>query len=194
MKYHSGIILIIILTSSIACNNNANIAKTGKQDKFINLPAYFKGEEQQLIQSGSTFQKKVTFNGQSESVTINSKDTNAIQHLLKPFRDIDLNKPSLVNEYDTTSLTDPFSGRKSIIYKSRGKQTSPDEITMETDKNGTIQQVTVQSYTSSIVYEYRQHLVYQRGKAIMINTYQKIAFLAPKEVEITAKKEDKNQL
>ncbi|NIG52677.1 hypothetical protein [Chitinophaga sp. Cy-1792] len=194
MKYTSGIILIIIFAGVVGCNNNVKDTKTGKQDKFIDIPAYFKSEEQQLIQSGITFQKKVTFNGKSEAVAIESKDTNAIQHLLKPFLDIDLNKPSLVNEYDTTSLTDPFSGRKSIIYKSKGKQTNPDEITMETDKNGTIQQVTVQSYTSSLVYEYRQHLVYQRGKAIMINTYQRIAFLTPKEVEITAKKEDKNQL
>ncbi|SHL84957.1 hypothetical protein SAMN05444266_105211 [Chitinophaga jiangningensis] len=194
MRNHPAFYLLASLLAFTACSNITQKPVTGQPDKYIDLPGYFKSEEKLLVQSGSTMEKRVLLNGQSTEATFDSKDSNAVQHLLKPFLDIDLNKPSLRDAYDTTSLTDPFSGRKSVIYKSKGEQTSPEEITMELDKNGTIQQVTVQSYTSNMVYEYRQHLIYQRGKSILINTYQKIAFLSPKELEISVKAAGKNQL
>ena len=104
--------------------------------------------------------------------------------LLKPFMDVDLNKPSLRDEFDTSSLYDPFSGRRSVIYKSKGEQTRPAEITMELDKQGNIQLVNIHAYTTNMVYEFRQDLTYQRNRQIRIATYQKIAFLAPKELEV----------
>ncbi|RAJ75465.1 hypothetical protein CLV59_10979 [Chitinophaga dinghuensis] len=194
MKNHPSIIILALLFGISACNIQPDKTKSSSQDKFINLPGYFKTEEKQLSQASLDMEKTVLLNGKSEKNTFNSSDTAVIQHLMKPFIDVDLNKPSLRDEYDTTSLTDPFSGRKSVIYKSRGQQTNPEEITMDLDKNGVIQQVSVHSYTSNMVYEYRQHLVYQRGKSVMINTYQKIAFLSPKELEITVKPIAKNQL
>ncbi|MBV7533643.1 hypothetical protein [Chitinophaga sp. sic0106] len=194
MRNHPALFLLASLLAFTACSNITPKPVTGQPDKFIDLPGYFKSEEKLLVQAGGTMEKTVLLNGQSAQSTFDSKDSNAVQHLLKPFLDIDLNKPSLRDAYDTTSLADPFSGRKSVIYKSKGVQTNPEEITMELDKNGTIQQVTVQSFTSNMVYEYRQHLIYQRGKSILINTYQKIAFLSPKELEISVKAGAKNQL
>lgn len=194
MRNHPAFILLASMLAFTACSQIKNKPVTGQPDKFIDLPGYFKSEEKLLVQSGSAMEKTVLLKGQAAKSTFDSKDSNAVQHLLKPFLDIDLNKPSLRDAYDTTTLADPFSGRKSVIYKSKGAQTSPEEITMEVDKHGTIQQVTVQSYTSNLVYEYREHLVYQRGKSILINTYQKIAFLSPKEVEISVKVVAKNQL
>lgn len=176
----------------MACNLDNKQTKAPTQDKYVQLPAYFNREQAHIRAGGYTLAKTVVLNGQKDTATITDTDSTAIHDLLKPFTDADLNKPSLRDEYDTSSLYDPFSGRKSVIYKSKGKQTNPSEITMELDKNGTIQQVNIHSYTSNMVYEFRQDLFYQHDKNVRMTTYQKIAFLAPKELEINVMMAPKN--
>ncbi|WP_143309774.1 hypothetical protein [Chitinophaga vietnamensis] len=186
-KYRYASVILTIL-SLMACQPDTKGIKHLSQDKYENLPAYFTGEKQRLRNAGITLHKTVTINGQTDTATINSKDSSALQDLLKPFADMDLNKPSLRDEYDSNTMTDQFSGNKTVIYKSKGKQTNPEEIILEIDRNGTIQQVSIQSYTSNMVYEFRQQLTYLRDRSIRIASHQKIAFLAPKDLEITVTK------
>ncbi|NLR61484.1 hypothetical protein HGH93_25510 [Chitinophaga polysaccharea] len=184
MKKYRQVTVLFTIVGLMACNLANKQSKNPSQDKFASFPAYFNQQHDQLRKGDFILSKVVTLNSQKDTATIYGRDSAAIHDLLKPFMEIDLNKPSLREEYDTSSLYDPFSGRKSVIYKSRGKQTSPSEITMELDRQGNIQQVSVHSYTSNLVYEFRQDLFYQQNRQVRMTTYQKIAFLSPKELEV----------
>ncbi|WP_212001348.1 hypothetical protein [Chitinophaga sp. HK235] len=194
MKHYRYATVLLTIFGFIACHQDNITMKTASGAKFEPLPAYFNGEKARIRAGNFNLQKAVTLNGAKITTNIPGTDSTAVQDLLKPFTDIDLNKPSLRDEYDTSSLYDPFSGRRSIIYQSKGKQTFPSEITMELDKNGNIQQVNIHSYTSNMVYEYRQDLFYQQDKTIRIATFQKIAFLTPKETEVSVAITPKNRM
>ncbi|WP_326995903.1 hypothetical protein [Chitinophaga sp. 212800010-3] len=184
MKKYGRVTVLFTIIGFMACNLANKPSAQQSQDKFIRIPDYFNSENTRIRASDYYLHSSVTLNGQTDTSNFTGKDSAAIHDLLKPFMEADLNKPSLREEYDTSSLYDPFSGRKSIIYKSRGKQTNPSEVTMELDKQGSIQQVNIHSYTNNMVYEFRQDLLYQKNKQVRIATYQKIAFLAPKELEV----------
>ncbi|HVI43589.1 MAG TPA: hypothetical protein VM802_01915 [Chitinophaga sp.] len=183
MKNYRYVTVLLTILGCIACNTDNKQGTSSKDNKYEPLPVYFKGERSHIGEGNYMLRKTVALNGQTDTTLISGTDSSAVQDLLKPFA-IDLNKPSLRDEYDTSSLYDPFSGRKSVIYKSKGKQTFPSEITMDLDKNSNIQQVNIHSYTSNMIYEFRQDLSYQRNKSMRIATYQKIAFLTPKQLEI----------
>ncbi|MCW3462697.1 hypothetical protein [Chitinophaga nivalis] len=191
-RFHPALVLLAFLGQT-ACLPDNRSGKSNSQDKYIALPAYFVAEKTHLLAANLVLHKTAVLNGQRESSTIAGTDSTAIQDLLKPFTDADLNKPSLRDEYDTSSLYDPFSGSRSYIYKSKGRQTNPAEITLEMDKHGIIQRVNIHAYTSNQVYEFRQDLAYLRNKRINITTYQKIAFLSSKEVEIDVTMAPKNE-
>jgi len=184
MKRFPQATALFITIGFLACNLANKPPQNLATDKFIRLPEYFNQEDQQLRTGGFILHKSVTLNGKTDTISIPGSDSATVHDLLKPFMDADLNKPSLRDDYDTSSLYDPFSGRKSVIYKSKGKQTSPSEVTLELDKQGNIQQVNIHSYTSNMVYEFRQDLHYQQNRQVRMTTYQKIAFLSPKELEI----------
>lgn len=190
IKYWLGIALTI--TAGLSACNMTNPAPEEKGSrKFIDLPAYFKTENLSLASGNYILNKSIILNNQSDKASI-AADSTAVHDLLKPFQDIDLNKPSLKEEYDTSSIYDSFSGRKTVIYQSKGKQTSPSEITMELDKTGNIQQINIHSYTTNMVYEYRQDLQYTQHKQVRMATYQKIAFLQPKVLEAVVSIAPKN--
>lgn len=184
MKIYPHLTVLFSIIGVMACNPVNKPSKEPAQDKFAALPDYFTKENAHIRANDVTLFKTVILNGQKDTTSISGNDSATVHDLLKPFMDADLNKPSLRDDYDTSSLYDPFSGRKSVIYKSKGKQTSPSEVTMELDKQGNIQQVNIHSYTSNLVYEFRQDLFYQQNKQVRMTTYQKIAFLAPKELEV----------
>ena len=184
MRIYPQVMALFTIIGFIACNQANHPSKRPDQDKFASLPTYFSQENAHIRNSDFTLFKTVILNGKKDTARVPGNDSATVHDLLKPFMDADLNKPSLRDEYDTSSLYDPFSGRKSVIYKSKGKQTNPSEVMMKLDKQGNIQQVNIHSYTSNLVYEFRQDLFYQQNKQVRMTTYQKIAFLSPKELEI----------
>ena len=184
MEIYRQVTALFTIFGFMACNPADNPSKKLSPDKFVQLPQYFSAENARIRTEGFSLFKTVTLNGKKDTAAIAGGDSAAVHDLLKPFMDVDLNKPSLRDEFDTSSLYDPFSGRRSVIYKSKGEQTRPAEITMELDKQGNIQLVNIHAYTTNMVYEFRQDLTYQRNRQISIATYQKIAFLAPKELEV----------
>ncbi|MBS0026162.1 hypothetical protein [Chitinophaga hostae] len=184
MKKYRQVTVLFTIIGFMACNTANKQSNPSSLDKFVRLPDYFSQEDKNIRSNDYTLFKTVVLNGKKDTAQVSGTDSATVHDLLKPFMDADLNKPSLRDEYDTSSLYDPFSGRKSVIYKSRGKQTNPSEVIMELDKQGNIQQVNIHSYTSNLVYEFRQDLFYQQKKQVRMTTYQKIAFLSPKELEI----------
>ena len=66
------------------------------------------------MQSGLQMLKTVALNGQRDSLSQPVTDTLALQHLLKPFMDVDINRPSLRDAYRTDTVKDLFSGNSSI--------------------------------------------------------------------------------
>jgi hypothetical protein len=184
MKKYRQVTVLFTIIGFMACNLANKPFNDPALDKFTRLPDYFSKENTHIRTSDVMLFKTVILNGKKDTASISGNDSAIVNDLLKPFMDADLNKPSLRDEYDTSSLYDPFSGRKSVIYKSKGKQTNPSEVTMELDKQGNIQQVNIHSFTSNLVYEFRQDLFYQQNRQVRMTTYQKIAFLTPKELEV----------
>ncbi|HEY8959470.1 hypothetical protein [Chitinophaga sp.] len=184
MKKYRQATALFTMIGLMACNLATKPSLPKAPDKFVKLPEYFSQENAHIRTGGYILHKSVTLNGKTDTTSIPGNDSATVHDLLKPFMDADLNKPSLRDEYDTSGLYDPFSGRRSLIYKSKGKQTNPSEITLELDKQGNIQQVNIHSYTSNMVYEFRQDLHYRQNRQVRMTTYQKIAFLAPKQLEV----------
>ncbi|GAA0528944.1 hypothetical protein [Chitinophaga japonensis] len=147
------------------------------------LKAYFESEALQATTKGLQLHKTVTLNGQRDTV-IMPADTLALQHLLRPFIDADINKPSLRDAYRTDTVTDLFSGSSSIMYSARDAGTNPEQVILNMDKEGRIATVHMLNHVRNVVYEYRQKLFYQHLKNIHITTYQKIAFLQPRELDV----------
>jgi hypothetical protein len=129
-------------------------------------------------------QKTIIMNGKRDSLTITSPDSAQLQHLLAPFLEVDLNKPSLRGAYDTIMLADQFSGRHSLMYKARNTATVPQEVIMDIDSLQHITNVQMNKHVENLVYEYQQNLVYQQNKHIRIVTWQKIAFLPATELDV----------
>lgn len=145
-----------------------------------------------MAQSGLQIQKTVALNGQRDSINQPLTDTLALQHLLKPFLDVDINKPSLRDAYRTDTVKDLFTGSSAIMYAARHTSVNPQQIILNFDSTGQISSVNINKRTSNLVYQYQQNLFYQHLKTIRITTRQKIAFLQARELDVRVSLAPKN--
>lgn len=164
--------------------DTGNNASQGKTQAYRDLKGYFQEELDNINVHKPALQKTIVMNGQRDSLTITSPDSTQLQHLLAPFLEVDLNKPSLQGAYDTILLADQFSGKRSLMYKARNTATVPQEVIMEIDSLQHITNVQMNKHVENLVYEYQQNLVYQHNKHIRIVTWQKIAFLPARELDV----------
>lgn len=173
----------------LACNPGGS--RQANSPAHSDLKAYFTAEAVQMANTGLQLHKTVALNGQRDSLSLPA-DTLALQHLLKPFMDADINKPSLRDAYRTDTVKDLFSGNSSIMYAARDAATSPQQIILNMDDKGHIASVNINKRTSNLVYEYQQNLFYQHLKTIRITTWQKIAFLQARELDVRVSLAPKN--
>lgn len=167
----------------ISCNAGDSQLRT-QGNGYRDLKGYFKQELEHVMLQKPALQKTVTLNNKRDSLTINAPDSTQLHDLLQPFMEVDLNKPSLQNAYDTILLPDQFSGKRSLLYKARDAATLPQEVKVEMDNQGRIESVQVNKHVRNLVYEYQQNLLYRHNKQIRITTWQKIAFLSAKELDV----------
>jgi hypothetical protein len=165
----------------LACNTGA--PQPAANSTHSNLKTYFETEARLLLQNGLQLHKSVVLNGQRDSITL-SPDSTGLQHLLKPFTDADVNKPSLRDAYRADTIPDLISGNSTVMYTARNAATSPQQVILNLDRQGHITAVNIHKSTRNLVYEYQQHLFYQHLKTIRITTFQKIAFLKPRELDV----------
>jgi hypothetical protein len=183
MDHRFSWVLMAIAVSFASCG-------TGKSDQrsaghaYRDLKGYFQDELNNIRSSRPALQKTIVMNGQRDSLTITAPDSTQLKHLLAPFLDVDLNKPSLQGAYDTILLADQFSGTRSLMYKARNTATVPQEVIMDIDNHQHITNVQMNKHVENLVYEYQQNLVYQQNKHIRIVTWQKIAFLPARELDV----------
>lgn len=129
--------------------------------------------------------KVVRMNGQADSAAV--RDSAGLEALFRPLMDADVSKPSLADAYDTDTIVNQFAGNDTtFILQSRGKQTNPYQLILDVDGRGRIKTARVTSYTTNLVYEYRQEVLYERSKQLRVNTYQKIIFMKPEHLEVQA--------
>lgn len=166
-----------------SCGTGVNQQQT-QANGYRDLKGYFKQELVDISQQKPALYKTVTLNNQRDSVTINTPDSAQLQNLLQPFLEVDLNKPSLRDAYDTIVLPDQFTGKRSLLYKARNKATLPQEVILNVDSSQRIENVQMNKHVRNLVYEYQQHLEYQHNNHIRITTWQKIAFLPSKELDV----------
>lgn len=183
MDHRFSWILVVVAVCVASCSNN----KEGQQNTklaYRDLKGYFQGELHHISGTKPALQKTIIMNGKRDSLTIATPDSAQLQHLLAPFLDVDLNKPSLQGAYDTILLADQFSGKRSLMYKARNTATVPQEVIMDIDSQQHITNVQMNKHVENLVYEYQQNLVYQQNKHIRIVTWQKIAFLPARELDV----------
>lgn len=162
-----------------------------QQSRYRDLKGYFEQELAQLRQSSPRLHKTVSLNNRHDSLTIQAPDSAQLQHLLQPFLEVDLNKPSLQDAYQVVDIPNRFSGARSVMYKARERSTNPREIILEIDSSNQVATVSINRLVRNLVYEYEQHLFYRQGKQIDINTRQKIAFLPPTALDVKVRMEPK---
>ncbi|HEY0273716.1 MAG TPA: hypothetical protein VGC22_11065 [Chitinophaga sp.] len=150
--------------------------------RFRDLPAYFAGERRQMEQAGLQFHKLVEQNGVRDSIT--TTDTATIGHLLKPFAGIDLNKPSLRDQYTIDSVTNGFSGARSLSYTARTPAVNPQQVLLETDSTGYIQTVQIISRSNNLLYKTAATLIYQHLKTVSVATDQQVVLLSPQRLSV----------
>lgn len=188
-KRYSRLCIALAAVTLLACNPGVN--GPVNSPAHSDLKAFFTGEATQMAQIGLQIHKTVILNGQRDSLN-QPADTLVLQHLLKPFMDADINKPSLRDAYRTDTVVDLFSGSSSIMYAARNPSTSPQQIILNLDSMGHISTVNINKRTSNLVYEYQQNLFYQHLKTIRITTWQKIAFLQARELDVKVSLVPKN--
>jgi len=171
---------IFVLASCGTGVNQHQTAANGYRD----LKGYFTQELVHISQQKPALYKTVTLNNQRDSITVSAPDSAQLQNLLQPFLEVDLNKPSLRDAYDTILLSDQFTGKRSLLYKAKKKVTIPQEVILNIDNNQQIESVQMNKHVHNLVYEYQQNLEYQHNKHIRITTWQKIAFLPSKELDV----------
>ncbi|WP_298736721.1 hypothetical protein [uncultured Chitinophaga sp.] len=181
---------ILAAVTLLACNPGGS--RQVDSAAHSDLKAYFTAEAIQMAQSGLQMQKTVALNGQRDSINQPLTDTLALQHLLKPFLDVDINKPSLRDAYRTDTVKDLFTGSSAIMYAARHTSVNPQQIILNFDSTGQISSVNINKRTSNLVYQYQQNLFYQHLKTIRITTRQKIAFLQARELDVRVSLAPKN--
>ncbi|MVT06882.1 hypothetical protein [Chitinophaga tropicalis] len=174
----------LIALASLLASCSANTGSRHANGLYRDLKGYFQQELNNMEAHRPSLQKTVVLNGQRDSMTITTPDSSQLQHLLQPFLEADLNKPSLQGAYDTILLADQFTGKHSLMYKARNTSTVPQEVILDIDNNQRITNVQMNKHVRNLVYEYQQNLVYQQNKHIRIVTWQKIAFLPAKELDV----------
>jgi len=171
---------IFVLTSCGTGIDQHHTTANGYRD----LKGYFTQELTHISQQKPALFKTVTLNNQRDSITVQAPDSLQLQNLLQPFLEVDLNKPSLRDAYDTILLSDQFTGKRSLLYKAKNKVTLPQEVILNINNMQQIESVQMNKHVHNLVYEYQQHLEYQHNKHIRITTWQKIAFLPSKELDV----------
>lgn len=174
----SGISIAFLFTACVQVEGPSTAANA----RFRDLPAYFAGEQHQMKQAGLIFHKVAEQNGVRDSLT--TSDTATIASLLKPFAGIDLNKPSLRDQYTIDSVTDEFSGARSLSYTAKTPAVNPQQVLLETDSAGNIQSVQLHSRTSNLLYKTSSTLVYQHLKTVSVTTDQQVVLLAPTHLSV----------
>jgi len=183
MDHRFSWILMAVTTLTVSCGSGDGNLR-GKGLAYRDLKGYFQEELNNINSSKPALQKTIVMNGHRDSLTIDTPDSTQLQHLLAPFLEVDLNKPSLQGAYDTILLADQFSGSHSLMYKARNAATVPQEVIMDIDSHQHITNVQMNKHVENLVYEYQQNLVYQPNKHIRIVTWQKIAFLPARELDV----------
>ncbi len=173
--------MISLLLLLSACGN-LQTAPSATVARFRDLPAYFAGEKRQMQQAGLVFHKWVEQNGLRDSTTVS--DSNTIDHLLKPFSEINLNKPSLRDQYTIDSVVNGFTGARSLIYSAKKPDTRPQQVLIDTDSTGYIQTVQITSRTNNLLYKTAEILVYEHLKTVRVSTDQKVVMLSPEHLSV----------
>jgi hypothetical protein len=175
--------LVAVVSLFVSCGTSDS-GRQGKEHAYRDLKGYFHEELNNINTQKPALQETIVMNGLRDSLTITSPDSTQLQHLLAPFLEVDLNKPSLQGAYDTILLADQFTGKRSLMYKARNTATVPQEVIIDIDSQQHITNVQMNKHVENLVYEYQQNLVYQHNKHIRIVTWQKIAFLPARELDV----------
>ncbi len=189
IKRYRRFCITLAAVTLMACNTEGTRPAGSPAHK--DLKSYFTAEAAAMGKSGLELHKTVSLNGRRDSLN-QPADTLALQHLLKPFLDADINRPSLRDAYRTDTVKDLFSGSSSIMYAALDKSVNPQQIILNMDDKGEIASVNISKRTRNLVYEYQQNLFYQHLKTIRIVTYQKIAFLQARELDVKVSLVPKN--
>ncbi|RPE13839.1 hypothetical protein EGT74_10085 [Chitinophaga lutea] len=158
---------------------------TRKDTSYRALGNYYWDEIARLKNQQLNVSKVVRINGQADSALV--RDSASLEALFRPLMDADISKPSLADAYDADTIVNQLvAGDTTFILQSKGKQTNPYQLILDVDRDGRIKTARVTAYTSNLVYEYRQEILYERSRQLRVSTFQKIIFMKPEHLEVQA--------
>lgn len=153
-----------------------------KASGYRTLNNYHWEEITQLKEQQLGVTKIVRINGETDSVKV--KDSAALASLFRPLMDADISKPSLADAYNRDTIADQFRMDTTFIFRSKGKQTHPYQLILDVDRQGRIRSAQATTFTTNLMYEFRQEVVYERNKQLRVHTFQKIIFMKPESLEV----------
>ena len=179
-------IAYLCLLTAAGCSLPKEEKKIAAKDTSYRSPGnYYRDEIARLKSQQMSVTKVVRINGHADSVLVH--DSASLEALFRPLMDADFSKPSLAGAYDADTIVNQLvAGDTTFILQSKGKQTNPYRMILDVDRDGRIKTASVTAYTTNLVYEYRQEILYERSRQLRVNTFQKIIFMKPEHLEVQA--------
>jgi hypothetical protein len=180
--YRGSLILILfpLYAFLTGCKND-----TGNEEfsikEYFDIPGHFIAEAERLQQSGASLRKTLTRPDDSEEV---HKDEVDWQAELKPFIDIDLNKPAFSGGYTTDTIMN--GGDMAISYTAIDSTFDIKKATL-VFHDGELTKMQAEHSKNNVYYYSREILIYEAetGYEITVSNIMK----AGKPVEFTIKGE-----
>ena len=165
---------ITIAALFLSCESNSTNIPVG-QEKYIDIPAYFKAEVERLTRENPLIKKTVIKDSLSETKELKIADW---ENELSSFASIDLNKPAYIG-----ALT-----KDSASYTVKIKSTDPKidivEVEITYTKEGDPITFQIQRNIKNSLYETREKLQYTKQEGYSLEKQQSVLILGDKYYHI----------
>lgn len=165
-------IIFLVSTFLWSCSNE----KTSSEAPYFRVPDYISLQEKKLRSTKSILKRTVTFNNNSEELTINNPDW---EKELKPFAECDLNLPAWRNGFQIDTADN--AGVRTIRYKAREKRIAIRELELRLAGDSVLH-LSVVYLKSNPWYSLGRTLEYTPDKGYTIVIEQDTPLQAPEKI------------
>ncbi|MEM8582731.1 MAG: hypothetical protein AAGF87_00610 [Bacteroidota bacterium] len=175
-----GIVFLIFST----CAGSDSDSELETSGPFFDMKAYFQLQIDSLNATGTSIEKTITLNGETERHQMNDID---FAKELRLFQQSDINRPAWVDKYTTESYLMPGSSQQLTVYTATDSTLSVQTLTTVAEPSGEIKSVAVRRKTGSVLSQGTQNLRYQPASGYQITSKQsaKVGGEIDTQIEVT---------
>ena len=173
-------LFMFIVVVGWSCQSPADsTAELQSVNTFFDLVSFFDQEISQLNQQQPKLKKTVIVNGAIEEQELNSVD---YQKELSLFKEININKPALINKYSTDSSL-VGTQLQQLTYQALDESLNIKRIAIffQDDR---VQRVDVEKSTTNMFAKTGQQLTYEIQKGYQINSEQDLVVGTPSTISV----------